>query len=70
MGPIAADIAGFFQPLDANQARAGRQPYRIRQYYIGDPAVFLKMTQDPQIDPVKFQGTASNHCRLRIQAFL
>lgn len=51
---VADNVAGLFEPLHADQARAGGQADRIREIDVGDPAVGLKVAEDTHIDTVEF----------------
>ncbi len=50
---VAGDIAGLFEPLHADQARARRQADRVREVDIRNAALLLELGQDAQIDAVQ-----------------
>src|SRR2546422_11756836 len=52
---VASDVASLLEPLDANQARAGRQSHRVGQVDIGDTSVLLQLAQDAKVEAVKFE---------------
>ena len=51
-----AQGGGLLQPLDADEAGAGRQAYRVGQIHIGHPAVLLQLAQNAQVQAVDLEG--------------
>src|SRR3546814_8654340 len=44
----------FFEGADPAQAGRGGQPDHLRQFDIGDPAVFLEFAENLQVDLIEF----------------
>jgi hypothetical protein len=55
MGAVAGHVPAFFQALDPDQAGTWGQADSVGQVDVGNPAVLLEMSQDPDIDPVELE---------------
>ncbi len=56
VGAVAGDVACLFQPLDADQAGAGREAHCVREVHVGHAPVLLQLRQDAQVQSVDFEG--------------
>ncbi|TLY61961.1 MAG: TonB-dependent receptor, partial [Gammaproteobacteria bacterium] len=54
-GVVAHDVAGFLEPLHAQQTRARRQGDGLGQVDIGNAAVALQLGQYVEIDPIELE---------------
>ena len=63
MGAVAGDVAGLFEPLHADQARAGRQAHGVGQIDVGHAAVLLQLRQDAQVQAVELEGFSHGDAR-------
>src|SRR3546814_4867680 len=54
VGMIGPDDPRFFEGADPAQAGRGGHPDHLRQFDIGDPAVFLDFAENLQVDLIEF----------------
>src|SRR6516225_7189373 len=58
--PIALDVAGLFERAQTSQARRGRDPDAASELHVGDPAVVLKLLQNPAVEGIEAIGQAGS----------